>query len=33
MRETCCECRYWNETGWVDELGMCRRYPPTVPCM
>lgn len=33
MSETCCECRYWDDTGWCDELGMCRRYPPTVPCM
>lgn len=33
MTEACCECRYWHDTGWGDELGMCRRYPPTVPCM
>lgn len=33
MSEACSECRYWHDTGWGDELGMCRRYPPTVPCM
>ena len=33
MTETCCECRYWHDHGWGDDLGTCRRYPPTVPCM
>lgn len=33
MSETCCECRYWHDTGWGDDLGMRRSYPPTVPCM
>lgn len=31
--QPCCECRYWHDPGWGDELGMCRRYPPTTPCM
>ena len=33
VTEACCDCRYWHDPEWGDDLGMCRRYPPTVPCM
>ncbi len=30
MKRLCRDCEFWNPQSQIDELGECRRHPPTI---